>query len=366
MKNVRRRSDRIRSEEQFDVGFLRCGDEAKSKRGVAADVAIEAGFELRGRDVVGDLKRFRSVAVAVAGFHCEQVGLHEDRLVLEFVVQPALGGFHGAVVEPVAHAEGKKVFASVHALGVKTEILQRRASELGQLDFEQAIAVECVIVERVLGLIGFAQIGFKEVVDVDDENAVWFQVREIHFQSGGIHRDQRVDCIAGRIHIGRRKMNLESANARERTRRSADFSGEVRERRKIIAEKGSRISELAAGDLHSVTRVAAETDDRVFHGLAPALQGFSSRRSHSRSKPQVKLAQCHGYIERCADCLAGCGRIRGQSKRQGQAARLNIRRSVRRYEPSDAQRHDKFRRANGRHFCQVRGQSSCIFFCRLA
>ena len=41
------------------------------ERRIAAEVAIDAGRKLRGRNFVADLKRFGGFAVAVAGLHGE-------------------------------------------------------------------------------------------------------------------------------------------------------------------------------------------------------------------------------------------------------------------------------------------------------
>ena len=60
-------------------GLLRSGDETHGERGVAADVAIDAGREFRGRNFVADLKGFGGFAIAVAGLHGEAIGLHELR-----------------------------------------------------------------------------------------------------------------------------------------------------------------------------------------------------------------------------------------------------------------------------------------------
>ncbi len=106
-----------------------------------------------------------------------------------------------------------------------------------------------------------AQIVFAEVVEVDDENAVGLEVREIHFQRGGIHGDQNVDAVAGRVNVVRGKMDLESADAGKRARRGANFGREIREGGEIVAEQRGGVGELAAGDLHAVAGVTAEADD---------------------------------------------------------------------------------------------------------
>ena len=97
---------------------------------------------------------------------------------------------------------------------------------------------------------------------VDDQDAVGLQVLDIHFQRGGIHGDQHVHGVAGRVDVARRKLDLESADAGKRARRGANFGREIRERGQIVAVQRDGIGELAAGDLHAVAGVAAEADNR--------------------------------------------------------------------------------------------------------
>ena len=183
---------------------MRSGDEAHGERGVAADVAINAGRELRGRNFVADLKGFGGFAVAVAGLHgavrlaCDQRGL-----LLNLSSIQRSGVLHRAVVEPIAHAQREEIFAAVHALGVEAEIFQRGAGELGQLDGEQAIAVERMIFERIAVICALRRSFSPKSVEVDDQDAVGLQVRDIHFQRGGIHGDQDVNASPGVIDVAR-------------------------------------------------------------------------------------------------------------------------------------------------------------------
>ena len=80
MENVRSRSDGIAALEKFQPGFLRSGDETQRQGLIAAHIAVEAGFELRWRNFVTDLKGFGGFAVRVAGFHGQLVGFDEQRL----------------------------------------------------------------------------------------------------------------------------------------------------------------------------------------------------------------------------------------------------------------------------------------------
>ena len=69
-------------------------------------------------------------------------------------------------------------------------------------------------------------------------------------------------------------MNLESADAGKRAGRSANLGGEVGERGQIIAIECCCVRELAAGDLHSVARVTAETDAGFIYYFALSMRNF--------------------------------------------------------------------------------------------
>ena len=291
VKNVRSRSDGIGAEEKGKARLLRSGDKSQSQRCVAADIAVDARLQFCGRDFVADLKRFGGFAVTVAGLHGELIGLHELRLVLEFVFEPAERGLHGAVVEPVAHAEGEEILAAVHALGVETQIFQGSARQLGKLDGEQAVTVEGVIFQRVLRDLSFAQIGFLEAIEIDDQNAIGLEVRQVHFQGGGIHGDERIHGIAGGVNVTRREVHLEAADAGQRAGRGANLGGEVGQRGEIVAVEGHGVRELAAGDLHAVAGVTAEADDRLFYGFFLAARDFDECAGHDDSRPRFKIGR---------------------------------------------------------------------------
>src|SRR5882724_12324968 len=63
-------------------------------------------------------------------------------------------------------------------------------------------------------------------------------------------------------------MELETADARNCSCRSANFRRIVRKRGNVIAVERRGIGELAAGDLHAVAGVARETDDRLIEHFA--------------------------------------------------------------------------------------------------
>ena len=78
-------------------------------------------------------------------------------------------------------------------------------------------------------------------------------------------------------------MHLESAYAGKRTRRGADFGGEVRQSGKIVAVESHRVGELASRDLHPIAGVAAKTNYGPVDNL-------------TLSPRDVHCSSCHGYL----------------------------------------------------------------------
>ncbi len=189
VENVGCGRDGIRAEEKRDARFIGRSDETHRERGVAADVAISTRRKFGRWNFVADLKRFGGFAVAVAGLHSKAIGGDELRLAFEFVLEVAEGGVHRAVVEPVAHAEGEEILAAVHALGVEAEFFESGAGELGELDGEEAVAVERMVLQRTDCDLRFAKVVLFEIVEVDDQDSVGAQIGQVHFERGGIHGD---------------------------------------------------------------------------------------------------------------------------------------------------------------------------------
>ncbi len=67
-------------------------------------------------------------------------------------------------------------------------------------------------------------------------------------------------------------MKLVAADSGERTRRGADFGGEVGERGDIVAVESDGIGELAAGDLHTVAGISGEADHSAVDDFAFVLR----------------------------------------------------------------------------------------------
>ncbi len=256
--------------EEREPRLLGGGHEAEGQRGVAREVAVEAGGELRGGDLVADLEGFGGVAVGVAGLHGELVGFDQQRFLGELVLEPPVGRVHRAVEEPVAHAERKEVLAPVHALRVETQVAEGEAGELGQVHREETVALEGVVLEGAHLHLRLLEVDLLEVVDVDDEDPAALEVGQVGLEGRRVHCDQDVHGVARRENVLGPEVDLEARHPRQRPRGGADLRRKIGEGGQVVAEKGGGVRELAARDLHAVAGIAGEANDRGLEDfLAP-------------------------------------------------------------------------------------------------
>ena len=77
-------------------------------------------------------------------------------------------------------------------------------------------------------------------------------------------------------------MQLKTADSGNRPRRGANFGRVIRKGGNIIAVKRGGIRELAAGDLHAVTGISREADDRLIQNFALVFYWWNlCKRRHS-------------------------------------------------------------------------------------
>ncbi len=104
----------------------------------------------------------------------------------------------------------------------------------------------------------------------------------VDLERRGIHGNQDIDGVTRGVHFARGEVELEAADARDGTRRGANFGGIVRERSDVVAVERHGIGELAAGDLHAVARVASKADDRLFDNFPFCLASGNIHESRHR------------------------------------------------------------------------------------
>jgi len=121
-----------------------------------------------------------------------------------------------------------------------------------------------VVTRRVAGL---AQVRGVKLVLIRDEDAAVLEVGEVRLQRRGVHDDEGVDRIAGRVDVMAGEVKLKAGDAGESARGGANFGREVGEGADVVAEGGRGVGHLSADHLHPVAGVAAEADDCRFEML---------------------------------------------------------------------------------------------------
>src|SRR5206468_7275816 len=104
------------------------------------------------------------------------------------------------------------------------------------------------------------------------------------------------------------EVQRKTAHTGNRAGRGANFGRVIRKRGNIIAVERGGIGELAAGDLHAVTGISREADDRLIQHFAlvfywwnfrerrhscPNLRHFASTNSLSPDRKSTRLNSSH-------------------------------------------------------------------------
>ena len=237
----------------------RC-DQSEHERLVAGDRAVLARGQDGRRDAhvgVGDLGR---LAVGVTGVERAAVGLGDVRQAAEAIFDPVERRLEVAVVEPVDQSEREEVLGPLGVLVGEAEIVDRRYRGRRDRRFNDAVAVERAVAERIAGVVGLLQVARGEGVLVDDQQTALGQGGEVRLERGGVHRHERVGFVAGGENLVLGERDLEAGDAGQRTGGRADFGGEVGQRREVVAEDRGGVGEAVAGQLHAVAGVAREAD----------------------------------------------------------------------------------------------------------
>ena len=155
-------------------------------------------------------------AEILAALQCPEVGLGDVGLLGELVGDPVSGGGVVAVVKPVNQAKCKEVLAAFCFTRRKAEALDCVSRQAGHFDLVDIEGGQQVFVIQRVGFIArFFQVTRLEGVRVDNERATSFQIGDVGFEGGRIHRDQRVDLITGRVDVVAGEVELEATDAGE-------------------------------------------------------------------------------------------------------------------------------------------------------
>jgi hypothetical protein len=197
-----------------------------------------------------------------SGAQSPQVGFGDRGVLFELAGNPLFGRLAVAVVQPVHQPQREEVLAAIGFLlrqpqarnGVACQPRHRDAMHL-------VLGNDIRILERIGRVVGFLDVRLVELVDVDDQHAAALQVADIRLQRRRIHRNQRVDFVAGGEDVAAGKVELKPADPRQRSRRCANFGRKIGQCTHVVAQERRNVGELVPHQLHPVAAVAAESND---------------------------------------------------------------------------------------------------------
>ncbi len=208
VQDVRRGRDRVGPVEHRAAGLSGGHGQRDGDGGVAHDVAVVAGREIRFGHLVGSLEHLDGHRVVVAGHQRGQVGLGERAL--ELALDPRTRGVGRPAVEPVHHPEGEEVLAAVGLLVAKAVLADRFVGHGRDRRANHPIGGDCPVLERIVGQPRLLQIHLLEAVDVGDDQAALAQVLQVRDQGSRVQGHEHVRDIAGREDLGCRELDLEA------------------------------------------------------------------------------------------------------------------------------------------------------------
>src|SRR5207244_3517569 len=103
--------------------------------------------------------------------------------------------------------------------------------------------------ERVRLITRLVQVAIRKGVGVDNEDTARLEVLDVGFQGGRVHRDERIEVVAGCVDVLAAEMDLEAGDAGERAGRCTNLRREVGKRRDVIPEDGAGVGKLRSGEL---------------------------------------------------------------------------------------------------------------------
>ncbi len=205
-------------------------------------------------------KRIGRFAIIAARAQRSQIGFGDGRLAAKLGIDIAFRRFEATSVQPVHQSHGQEVAAAIGLFLTQPEPVDGVSRQLGHVDAEQLIGVEAAVFQRIRIEACLLDSLWIEGVFIHDQNSARFEVGQVRLQRGGVHRDQRIQLIAGRKNVGRREMKLKSADASQGSPRGTNFGREIGKGRHVIAGQRRGIGHLRAGKLHSITGVTSKSD----------------------------------------------------------------------------------------------------------
>ncbi len=291
VEDVASRGDGIATEEHRQLGQLACSDQTPSERDVAADVGVLARWELGRLDLEPMLELLGRLAEVVAGIERGDVA-EPDELVLELGLDPVERPLHRARIQPRDQAEREEVLRTFGVARLDSKRLGGLLGERSHGDFDNSVAEQRIVGQRVGRVPGLRQIALLERVAVDDEETVWLEPAEIGLQRRRVHRDQHARLVARGRDVVIADLHLEARHTVDRACRGTDLGRVLRQRRQVVSERRTDRCEPITSELHAITGITGEPHDDACNGF-----GFPPGRAlcgvrHSHLLPQTRRPRC--------------------------------------------------------------------------
>ena len=141
----------------------------------------------------------------------------------------------------------------------------------GQRDGDDAVAGQRTVFERIGDAVALRSSAGGEGVLIDDEDAAWFHVLQAPLERGGIHGDEGIEAVAGRVDFGAAELDLETRDAgqcADRSRISAGKSGKV-------LMSLPRLAEVLANSVPTSCIPSPESPQKPMVACSNSTSGFS-------------------------------------------------------------------------------------------
>ena len=207
--------------------------------------------------------------IVVTCVHCEFVSLGNCGVLFEeLAVDILLCVVEGTVVDVEADTKCKHILTLNNALVIQTGFSQRLFGHRGNVGNNYIVILQAKLLDGVESCkTGLLNRFLGQRVAVDNYGSTGFQPFSISFKSCGVHCNEHVAIVAGVGYVTATEMKLEARNTCYGALRCADFGGVVGECRDSVTHQCRGVGEECSGELHTVARVARETDNNVLQLL---------------------------------------------------------------------------------------------------
>ena len=220
---------------------MRRGDQSQRRGLGPANGAVGAGLHGCRINLIARADSLDGFGIVCAFLEDGQVRIANGRAVVKLLADPRLRGLKRTRVHPERKPQRKHVLRAIHLLLRQIGIAERLAGERRERYLDDFVAIERVVVERVgVGPVCQLQVAGRKGVGVHEHRAARPHPSQVHLERRRVHGHEQVHLIAGRVDIHRAKVQLESAHAVGRPRRSADL-------RRIVGQRGQVVAGIGRG-----------------------------------------------------------------------------------------------------------------------